>query len=290
VAVNPDPGGRSAARALFRRARWQQWLGRPQQALALCRRAVEHADYSRAYSLISHLTLPGEGYLAVLARIHRHLRPATYVEIGVAGGESLALALPQTQVIGVDPEPKLRGPPGPGRQIFAATSDDFFAQHEVRALFGGRSVELAFIDGMHRFEYALRDFINLERACARGSVILMHDCYPLDARTAQRERATGFWSGDIWRLVLLLREQRPDLVVRTIATPPTGLGMVLNPDPGSRRLAEHRDALVQQYLAKDFSVLAGRQPEALGLLANDWPAIRALLDERGAQSPAQRCG
>jgi hypothetical protein len=277
----PDPGARRAARALFRRARWQRWLGRTPQALALCRQAVEHADYSRAYTLMSRLTLPGESYFGVLRRIHRHLRPATYLEIGVARGESLALALPETDAIGIDPDPQVKRPLRARERIFATTSDEFFAQHPLHAAFGGRGVQLAFIDGMHRFEYALRDFINVERACAPGAVILVHDCYPLDARTAQREQQTRFWSGDIWRLLLLLREQRPDLTVRTIGTPPTGLGMVLHPDPHSRTLAQRCDALIGEYLRKDFQVLAGRQAEALGLVPNEWPAIRALLEARG---------
>jgi len=277
----PQPrSGRRTARALYRRARWQQWLGRPQQALALCRQAVEHADYSRAYRLMSRLTLPGEDYFAVLGRIHRYLQPATYLEIGVAHGQSLALALAQTDVVGVDPEPKLQRPLGARQKVFATTSDEFFASHDVRADFGGRPVQMAFIDGMHRFEFALRDFINVERLCAPNSVIFMHDCYPLDARTAQRERETGFWSGDIWRLMLLLREQRPDLTVHTIATPPTGLGMVLNPDPSSRLLGTRCEELTAEYLGRDFGVLAGRQPQALGLVPNEWHAIRALLEAR----------
>jgi hypothetical protein len=73
-----------AARALFRRARLQHWLGRHSEALALCRQAVERADYSRAYTLMSQLSLPGEDYFRVLARIHRHLQPRTYLEIGVS--------------------------------------------------------------------------------------------------------------------------------------------------------------------------------------------------------------
>jgi hypothetical protein len=265
---------------LFWRARWQQWRGRPQQALALCQRAVRHADYPRADALMARLTLPGEFYYEVLGRIHRYLRPASYLEIGVARGESLAQVLPDTDVIGVDPQPQLTTAPPAHVRIFTATSDEFFAQHEVRALFGGRAVDMAFIDGMHRFEYALRDFINVERCCAAHSVILMHDCYPLDARTSQREQRTRFWSGDIWRLLLLLREQRPDLTVRTIATPATGLGVVLNPDPASRLLPTRCDELIETYLARDFSVLEGRKPQALGLIANDWPAIRALLETR----------
>jgi len=268
------------ARALFKRARLKRWLGRRSEALALCREAVEHADYSRAYTLLSKLSLPGEDYFRVLARIHRHLRPRTYLEIGVSRGESLACVLPETQVLGIDPAPNLTKPPPANVRIYRETSDDFFAHYSPRAELGGSAVELAFIDGMHHFEYALRDFVNVERACARDSVILMHDCYPLDERTAQREQVTGFWSGDIWRLVLLLRERRPDLTVRTIATPPTGLGIVLNPDPASRVLADHLGELIAEYLAKNFSVLAAGKPAALGLIENRWPVIRALLDSR----------
>ena len=270
-----------AARALFRRARLQHWLGRRNEALALCRQAVERADYSRAYTLMSRLALPGEDYFHVLARIHRHLRPRTYLEIGVSRGESLACVLPQTQVLGIDPAPNLARPPPANVRIYRETSDDFFARYVPSAELGGQPVELAFIDGMHHFEYALRDFINVERACCGSSVILMHDCYPLDERTARREQVTGFWSGDIWRLMLLLRTHRPDLVVRTIATPPTGLGIVLNPDPTSQLLAERVDELIGEYLGKDFGVLATRKPEALGLIENRWAVIRELLDRRG---------
>ncbi len=271
---------RRAARVLFRRARLNRWLGRRSAALALCRQAVERADYSRAYTLMSRLALPGEDYFRVLGRIHRYLRPRTYLEIGVSRGDSLACVLPDTQVLGIDPAPNLTRPAPANVRIYRETSDDFFARYSPRAELGGQPVELAFLDGMHHFEYALRDFLNAERACSSASVILIHDCYPLDERTAQREQVTGFWSGDIWRLMLLLRERRPDLLVRTIATPPTGLGIVVNPDPASRVLADRLDELIAEYLARDFSVLAGRQPEALGLLENRWPVIRQLLDSR----------
>ncbi|HEV2229609.1 MAG TPA: class I SAM-dependent methyltransferase [Steroidobacteraceae bacterium] len=271
---------RRAARALYRRARLNYLLGRRGKALALCRQAVDRADYSRAYTLLSRLTLPGEDYFRVLARIHRYLRPRTYLEIGVSRGESLACVLPTTQVLGIDPAPQLTGAPPANVRIYRETSDDFFARYAPSAELGGQPLELAFIDGMHHFEYALRDFINVERACARSSVILMHDCYPLDERTARREQVTAFWSGDIWRLMLLLRERRPDLVVRTIATAPTGLGIVLNPDPTSRVLAERLEELTAEYLARDFSALAGGKPQALGLVENRWPVIRELLDSR----------
>jgi Methyltransferase domain len=283
--VTADPTSQSleaqrAARSLFRRARLQHWLGRRSAALSLCRQAVDRADYSRAYTLMSQLALPGEHYFHVLRRIHRHLRPRSYLEIGVSRGESLECVLPETLTLGIDPAPNLARPAPANVRIYRETSDDFFAKYSPRAELGGQPVELAFIDGMHHFEYALRDFINIERCCSRASVILIHDCYPLDERTAQRGQVTGFWSGDIWRLMLLLRTHRPDLVVRTIATPPTGLGIVMNPDPASQVLADRLDELIAEYLAKDFSVLATSKAEALGLIENRWPVIRALLDSR----------
>ena len=85
-----------------------------------------------------------------------------------------------------DPEPRLARPPAANHKIFAQTSDAFFASHDLGSELGGVPVDLAFIDGMHHFEYALRDFTNLERFCTRVSVILIHDCYPFDRETAER--------------------------------------------------------------------------------------------------------
>ena len=50
--------------------------------------------------------------------------------------------------------------------LFEMTSDAFFAAHSPSALLG-RPVDLAFIDGMCRFELALRDVLNIEPHCGR---------------------------------------------------------------------------------------------------------------------------
>jgi Methyltransferase domain len=214
----------------------------------------------------------------MLERVHAHLRPRTYLEIGVSRGDSIRLAAPGTRAIGVDPEPEVVFPLGPNVSVVEETSDDFFAGRDVRAELGGLPVELAFIDGMHRFEFALRDFMNIEALCTPTSTILVHDVYPIDERTAARERVTGFWSGDIWRLVLLLRKHRPDLVVRTIAAPPTGLAVVRSLDPQSTYIRDRLDGLVAEYLAVDFRALASGKAEQLAVVPNDWSQVRALLD------------
>jgi hypothetical protein len=158
------------------------------------------------------------------------------------------------------------------------TSDAYFAMYDVAGDLGGLPIELAFIDGMHHFEFALRDFINVERRCSAGSTILIHDVFPVTRLSAERERQTSFWSGDVWRLVLILRKYRPDLSVNVIATAPTGLGVVRRLDPGSRVLAERYEEIVREYLALDYSVLDADKAGMLALFPNDWERIKALLD------------
>ena len=247
-------------------------------ALEYCERALRLDPLlAEASDLKAQIILGGERYTKVLERIFEQLRPRTYVEIGVSQGGTLQLARPPTIAIGIDPEPMLKRPLAANHRIFAETSDAFFAGHDLGAELGGVPVDLAFIDGMHHFEFALRDFINLERACSRESTILIHDCYPLDRVSAERTRHGLFWSGDIWRLIVLLKKHRPDLSVHTIGAPPTGLAVVRRLDPGSRVLQENYGRLCEEALALDYAILDEEKPRKLNLFPNDPGKIRTLL-------------
>ena len=180
-------------------------------------------------------------------------------------------------VIGIDPAPMLISPPAANHRIFTETSDAFFAAHDVKSEFDGLPVDLAFIDGMHHFEYALRDFANIERYCTRESTILIHDCYPLDGQSARRDGVPPFWTGDIWRLIVLLKKYRPELAIHVIGTAPTGLGVIRHLDPGSRLLTEHHDQLVAEFMALDFDYLNDDKAGKLNLVPNDWESTRSLL-------------
>jgi hypothetical protein len=130
---------------------------------------------------------------------------------------------------------------------------------------------------MHHFEFALRDFCAIERYCTPQSTILVHDCYPLDRQSAERNRVTTFWSGDIWRLVLALKKHRPELTIHTIATPPTGLAIIGALDPQSRVLADHMDEIIAEFLATDYSILTVYKPGKLNLTSNQWSQIEQVL-------------
>ena len=132
--------------------------GREAEAIASCRRALELGqNFSPAHELLASIELPGEDYLSLLERIHAHVRPRAYVEIGVFRGESIRLAAPDTRAVGVDRQPQIAFDLGPNVRIIESASDDAFAHGEVEAALEGRPVELAFIDGMHHFEFALLD-------------------------------------------------------------------------------------------------------------------------------------
>jgi hypothetical protein len=252
---------------------------------------LQTADYSiphqRAHNALAELEFPGEHYFRVLARIHEYLKPATYLEVGINQGGSLKIVRPETLTLGIDPHPRIRKPLGPNHRVFAQTSDEFFEQRDVISELGGKTIDLAFIDGLHLYEFALRDFINIERYCTPDSIILVHDVYPIDAISAARERASWFWSGDIWRLILTLKKYRPDLSVNVIAARPTGLAIIQNLDPHSRILSEHQNEIIGEFLAQDISVLDERKPEMLNRFPNEWNSIARLIDSRGrGPSPA----
>lgn len=253
-------------------------LGNTAEAISCCEKALAlHRNHSAAHFLMAAIRLPGENYLQVMRRIHAYLKPRSYVEIGVSRGDSFALAGADTIAIGVDPAPEITYTLPPPAKVFRKTSDEFFSSHDLRAELQGRPVQLAFIDGLHLFEYALRDFMNLEKYCAHDSAILIHDCYPLDRITAERERQTNFWSGDVWKLIVCLKKYRPDLAIHTIAAAPTGLAVIKNLNPASKVIEENLERLYSEYICLDYSALGEDKEKILNLTPNDGKTLERVL-------------
>lgn len=267
-----DPSRLAKAAALLRS------IGDAAAAADACARALRRDPlHAEATAVQAYLELPGPHYLEVLGRIHETLRPRTYLEIGVARGDSIRLAGPGTRAIGVDPEPQIANPLPPQVQLISTTSEAFFAQTDAARALGGHPVDLAFIDGMHQCEFTLRDFINIERHCTPVSTVLIHDCYPFNRVTSERERRTVFWTGDVWRMIVALRRHRPDLQVNVIAAPPSGLAVVRRLDPASNVLSERYDAIVAEMLALDYSMLEPDKPGVLNRFPNEWERVAELL-------------
>jgi Methyltransferase domain len=236
--------------------------------------------------------LPGPAYYRVLNWIHRFLKPVNYVEIGVHKGVSLLQAVPGTPcVIGVDPEPSIEGAVEqsierrlPATRIYERTSDEFFARYDLGDLLGG-PVALAFIDGLHLFEQVLQDFVNLEKHSDAGTVILLHDCLPLDEVTASRNRTTDFYCGDVWKAALALRRLRPELEMVTVRTPPTGLCLVRGLDAGNQRLEQQLPEIAASYCDLDFDYYLAHRDEMPDEVPNERKAVGAWLRRRRVAQP-----
>jgi hypothetical protein len=217
------------------------------------------------------------------------------MEIGVFEGESLTLALPGTRAIGIDPGHQLAHQVTATARLYRETSDDFFVKHNVRKVLGGLPVDLAFIDGMHLFEFALRDFMNIEALTSENSTVMVHDCLPIDETTAARDRTTNKWSGDIWKLILCLKEYRPDLRISVVDVRPTGLAMIRGLDATSTVLADRYEEICAKYVPMPFSVLDADRDRMLNVFPDDWPQIRSLLpaepfrsESSSASAPGRR--
>jgi hypothetical protein len=168
----------------------------------------------------------------------------TYLEIGVFSG-SVFFPVKAKLKIAVDPEFKfgkfkrikkiLKNPDNLNARYYEMSSDDFFENHAGR-LFKNRPLGICFIDGMHEYEYALRDVENALNYLQQDGVIILHDCNPVapDAAVSfeewKKRNFKGNWNGDVWKTILHLRSLRKDITAFVVDAD-HGLGIVCKRTP-----------------------------------------------------------
>lgn len=181
----------------------------------------------------------------VLEYFHSVLQPELYFEIGVDEGLSLIRA--KKSAIGVDARPQLNLKVElPQTSTIYGLSSDAFFQLEAATAFT-QPAALAFIDGMHLFEFALRDFMNFERFAAPYSLLVIDDVFPGHPLQARRRRQSNSWTGDIWKLIPVLQRYRPDLTLIALNSAGTGLLLVAGLDNTNTVLFDHYQAIVAEF-------------------------------------------
>jgi len=198
----------------------------------------------------------GQQYHQFLKRFHDHIKPKSYLEIGVSTGKSLSLS--ECRSVGVDPQFKLDRSVTPGKRFVALvqeTSDDFFEKYDPIALLGKRP-DFVFLDGMHQSEYLFRDFMNTERISSPDTVVAIHDCLPEEIFCARRDQndaevrsktpTPAKWAGDVWKVIFLLKKYRSDLQIIGFDSPPTGIVIVRNLNPRSNILFDKYDEIIDE--------------------------------------------
>jgi len=234
--------------------------------------AVQAADTTTFWSVPD---LVGEDYRLVLKRFHSIFSPQSYLEIGVGNGTSLELAA--CSAIGVDPNFAIDRPirAKPVCSLFSMTADRFFEEYNPSTVFG-RPIDMAFLDGLHRFEFLLRDFINTEKYCKANSIILFPHCVPTDEYVGRRDVEDKYlrnksahpesWAGDVWKVLAILLKYRPDLRIAVFNAYPTGLVAVTRLDPSSKVLTEQYFGILEEYQDQTLSEHGSRFLNSLQIL------------------------
>lgn len=192
-------------------------------------------------------------YGEFLSQICRQRGVKKYLEIGVQQGLNLANMEVHTAV-GVDPDFCLVVDPTIKKSVlslYRMTSDAYFS------LNADTNFDMTFLDGMHLFEYLLRDFYNAEARSKANGLILIHDCLPGDVEMSARTSNGGAWTGDVWKIIPALKKYRPDLKIVLVDCAPTGLLCVTNLNPRSTVLQDNYFSIIEELQShkSDFDIL-----------------------------------
>lgn len=201
-----------------------------------------------------YIPASGQRYERFLDGLHQNILFDWYMEIGCRTGRTFAPV--RSKTIAVDPFFRAEGniiASKPALHVFQATSDDFYASGFLKK--NGIKLSFSFLDGMHLFEYLLRDFIGAEAHSLPDGVIALHDCCPYGNGMTSRDlndRPRGAWTGDVWKLIPILQTWRPDLTITVLDCKPTGLVLISGLDPKSTVLKRKYDEILASFNDTDL--------------------------------------
>lgn len=171
----------------------------------------------------------------------------SYLEIGVN-----TPAQPGYNWVGVDIQTKHGVDPNVDT-TYKMTSDEFFEKHI------SQKYDIVFVDGLHLHEQVYRDIVNSLNNLNENGVIVVHDCNPVTEITQRRERASDAWHGDVWKAIVQLRLENPDLEIYTVNTD-EGCGIIKK---GTQELLKVDDG-VDYY---DYKFLEENREKAINLIS-----------------------
>lgn len=175
-----------------------------------------------------------------------------YLEIGVCQGTTF-LAVDMPSKTGVAPLFRFDVSEfsRPGCHFISLNSDDFFASLPRPDL--PPVWDIVYIDGLHHFEQAYRDFENSLRFSHENSLIIMDDTVPCNPFSALRNHRFGLevakslglgkvlpntWHGDVYKTLLAIHDFHPEFsycTIMDIGNPKTILWRAEQIGPGERK-------------------------------------------------------
>lgn len=163
-----------------------------------------------------------------------------YLEIGVEAGRTFR-AVDANQRVGVDPRFRfeIEELESPTSHLIATTSDGYFSMLRDGSVVNGPSTfDVVYVDGLHTVEQTYRDVNNALSVLAPAGVVLVDDVIPSDVYSSllPQARAVGMrklahgrgedWHGDVYKLLFLIHDFRPELSYRLIPGPGNAQALV----------------------------------------------------------------
>ncbi len=255
--------------------------GNQDRAEVLFRRALATSrECTQAYEGLIQAMMPGPSALDVLEALHRMLTPVNYLQLGVERGAALRSVGLETRCVVVANGAKLDLDVVSPDELYPMPSKTFFNHHDLRQLFGGAAVDLAFLRGPSSYEVLLEEFIELERSAGARTVVCVEGTYPVEAKSAHRRKRTEQWIGDRWKLVAILKAYRPDLYIQTLPAAPSGLTLITGLDPESKALEEQFEVINRTFAPIGYDYLAVESSTVLNLVPNDVGAAMTRVKQR----------
>lgn len=127
---------------------------------------------------------------------------------------------------------------------FKMTSDEFFEKNITQ------KYDIVFVDGLHLHEQVYRDITNSLKNLNEGGTIVVHDCNPITEITQRRERASDAWHGDVWKAIVQLRMENPNIEIYTINTD-EGCGIIRKGKQELLKIEEGVDCYNYEFLEKN---------------------------------------
>lgn len=219
--------------------------------------------------------------LIAIQKIIDKIKANTYVEIGVRDG-AVINKVRAPYMYGIDPCFSLSRN-DKVKKIFHLlnfkaidlTSDEFF-EKQLPSRIQKYGIDVAFVDGLHTYQQALKDVENSLKHLNENGFIIMHDCNPISAAGAypmkesfseieeyiRKEKPEGWnwnWNGDVWKALVHLRITHDDLQIFTVDAD-WGLGIVKKGP--SEKL---QNLTVEQLKEANYSLLEQDRKELLNL-------------------------
>ncbi|MDL2268237.1 class I SAM-dependent methyltransferase [Desulfovibrio sp. OttesenSCG-928-G15] len=159
-----------------------------------------------------------------------------YLEIGVSKGDTfLCVDIPHK--VAVDPNFRfdVTAHSRPGTFYYSITSDEFFSMYKESEAascaskeHGGTEFDIIFIDGLHTFEQAYRDFVESLKFSHAKTVWILDDTVPCDPYSAVNDQNLSYayrkkaglggapWHGDVFKALLAIHDRHPEFCYCTI--------------------------------------------------------------------------